>query len=305
MPIKIDDTLPAKSILEQENIFVMAAGRATHQDIRPLKIVILNLMPTKVATETQLLRCLSNTPLQIEPQLLKTSSYNPKNTSTEHLESFYKTFDQIKDQRFDGAIITGAPVEQLPFRDVEYWDELCRILDWAEENVYSSFFICWGAQAALYHYYGIDKHPLSQKLSGIYPHSLAQPNVPLFRGFDDRFHAPHSRHTTVHIADVAARPELMVLAESEQAGLYIAARRDGRQIFVTGHPEYDALTLDGEYKRDQSRGLAIAPPYNYYPNNDPTQPPNVTWRSHANLLYTNWLNYYVYQNTPYNLQANF
>lgn len=305
MPIKIPDSLPARSILEQENIFVMSAGRATHQDIRPLKILILNLMPTKIATETQLLRCLSNTPLQIEPELLITGSYSPKHTSAEHLESFYKTFDQIKDQRFDGAIITGAPVEQLAFRDVQYWRELCEILDWAEENVYSSFFICWGAQAALYHYYGIDKKPLPHKLSGIFKHEIVQQNIPLFRGFDDYFYAPHSRHTTVEASEVAARSELQILATGQEVGLYIAARRDGRQVFVTGHPEYDTMTLDDEYKRDAAKGLDIAPPFNYYPDNDPSRAPQVQWRSHANLLYTNWLNYYVYQNTPYNLRSKF
>ncbi|MCL2547359.1 MAG: homoserine O-succinyltransferase [Oscillospiraceae bacterium] len=305
MPIKIPDNLPACSVLESENIFVMTDKRAVQQDIRPLKILILNLMPTKIATETQLLRCLSNTPLQIEPEFLITGSYNPRNTSAEHLESFYKTFDQVRDRRFDGAIITGAPIELLSFSDVAYWRELCDILDWSQDNVFSSLFICWGAQAALYHYYGIDKKTLPAKISGVFEHTMTQPSVPLFHGFDDVFYAPHSRYTDVEISDVAQRKELKVLSTSQEAGLYIAARRDGRQIFVTGHPEYDVLTLDSEYKRDIDKGLDIAPPCHYYPNNDPTCPPAMNWRSHANLLYTNWLNYYVYQSVPYDLQGGF
>jgi homoserine O-succinyltransferase len=268
-----------------------------------MRIVIFNLMPTKVATETQLLRCLSNTPLQIEFELLKTDTYQSKHTSSEHLSTFYKTFRQIKDQRFDGMIITGAPVEQMDFEQVEYWRELCEILDWTRENVFTSLFICWGAQAALYHYYGIEKYALPQKMFGIYPHTVEDLRKPLFRGFDEVFNAPHSRHTEIKAADIQAHPELEVLSVSEEAGLYIAGRKDGREIFVTGHPEYDALTLDDEYRRDKSKGLPIEPPYNYFPGNNDALPPRVTWRSHANLLYTNWLNYYVYQNTPYDLKT--
>jgi len=256
-----------------------------------------------VATETQLLRCLSNTPLQIEPELLMTGSYTPRNTSAEHLESFYKTFDQVKDKCFDGAIITGAPIELLEFTEVQYWHELCEILDWAQDNVFSSLFICWGAQAALYHYYGIEKKPLSSKLFGVFRHTVTQPNIPLFRGFDDTFDVPHSRYTMTDIEDVIAQPKLQVLSASEQAGLHIAARSDGRQIFITGHPEYDALTLDSEYKRDLQKGMDVAVPYNYYPNDDVNCQPFMSWRSHANLLYTNWLNYYVYQSVPYKFQT--
>ena len=301
MPINIPDRLPAREVLVKENIFVMDRHSALRQDFRALQLVIFNLMPTKMATETQLLRCLSNTPLQIDFELLKTDTYQSKNTPDEHLSTFYKTFDQIKDRRFDGMILTGAPVEQMAFEKVRYWPELCEILDWARENVFSSFFICWGAQAALYHHYGIEKHPLPQKMFGIYPHTVEDPTAPLFRGFDEVFYAPHSRHTDVLAQDIAARPELEVLSTSPEAGLYIAARRDGREIFVTGHGEYDALTLDAEYRRDKDKGLDIGPPVNYYPDDDDARPPKVTWRSHGNLLYTNWLNYYVYQNTPYDL----
>ncbi|MDR1157291.1 MAG: homoserine O-succinyltransferase [Oscillospiraceae bacterium] len=301
MPIKISDSLPARAILEGENIFVMTENRARHQDIRPLKLLILNLMPTKVVTETQILRCLSNTPLQIEVELLKTSSHQSKNTSEEHLLSFYTTFDSVAGRRFDGMIITGAPVELLPFESVDYWSELCRIMAWSKQNVYSTFHICWGAQAALYYHYGIPKYTLPQKMFGVFEHRVLENRRPLMRGFDDVFRAPHSRHTEVRRADVAATPELQILADSEQAGVYLAISRDGRRIFVTGHAEYDADTLAREYFRDMERSLPVEPPVNYFPDNDPAHTPRKTWRSHAYLLFSNWLNYYVYQSTPYDL----
>ena len=301
MPIKINENLPACNTLAAENIFVMTDARAEQQDIRPLKILILNLMPTKEVTETQLLRCLSNTPLQIEPEFLITSTYNPRNTSAQHLTNFYKTFDEVKNTRFDGAIITGAPVEQMDFDQVTYWKELCEILDWAKTNVFSSLFICWGAQAALYHYYKIAKTPLPEKIFGVFEHTIADQTIPLFRGFDDVFNVPHSRYTTIDTVDIEKHPELNVLSTSKVAGLYVAASKDERQIFVTGHPEYDACTLDAEYKRDIAKGMDIAMPQNYYPNNDPEQTPIMNWRSNASLFYSNWLNYYVYQNVPFNL----
>lgn len=303
MPIKISDSLPARAILESERIFVMPEHRALHQDIRPLKLLILNLMPTKVVTETQILRCLSNTPLQIEVELLKTSSYQSKNTPEEHLLSFYTTFDNIKDRRFDGLIITGAPVEQLPFEGVDYWTELCDIMEWSKQNVFSTFHICWGAQAALYFHYGIPKYPLPFKMFGVFEHKVLDGRIPLMRGFDDMFRAPHSRHTEVRAADIEAVSALQLLAVSAQAGVYLAASRDGRQIFVTGHSEYDADTLAKEYFRDIDRGLSIDPPVNYFPGGDPARAPRKTWRSHAYLLYSNWLNYYVYQSTPYDLST--
>jgi len=303
MPIKIPNLLPATEILSRENIFVMDENRAVHQDIRPLQIAVLNLMPTKIATETQLLRLLGNIPLQVEITLLCAGSHHSKNTPEEHLATFYRTFDKVEDQRFDGMIITGAPVEQMAFEKVDYWEELKMIMDWGRQNVFSTMYICWGAQAALYHYFGIPKYPLSAKMFGVFAHRAARPNVRLLRGFDDVFLAPHSRHTEVRRADIEKVPEIEILADSEEAGVFIAARRDGSQVFVTGHPEYDPLTLKKEYDRDIAAGLPIAVPRNYYPNDDPSLPPLVRWRSHANLLFVNWLNYYVYQETPYDLNA--
>lgn len=299
MPIKIPDSLPARATLQNENIFVMTEYRALHQDIRPLKLLILNLMPTKIVTETQLLRKLSNTPLQIEVQLLRTISHEARNIDLSHLESFYVTFDDVCDKHFDGMIITGAPVENLSFSDVDYWPELCRIMEWTKTNVHSTMHICWGAQAGLYYHYGIPKYTLPKKLFGIFEHQALRPTESIFRGFDDRFLLPHSRHTTVHEEDVRRFPELEILAVSDEAGVFMVKSRDNRQFFITGHPEYDAETLDLEYRRDISRGLPIDVPVNYYPDNDPTKKPPVTWRAHAQLLYTNWLNYYVYQTTPY------
>ena len=301
MPIKIPDSLPARSILEKENIFVMSEFRASHQDIRPLRILILNLMPTKITTETQLLRALSNTPLQIEFDLLKTATHASKNTSPEHLDSFYKTFSDIKCRKYDGMIITGAPVEKFKFEDVDYWDELCEIFEWTKNNVFSTFHICWGAQAALYYHYGIGKSKIPSKLFGVFKHKNLSPTCPLLRGFDDIFNAPHSRHSAIDEDAVYENPSLEVLATSKEAGAYIIARRDGRQIFITGHPEYDAVTLAGEYERDINRGKEIDIPRNYFKNDDPELAPVVTWRAHAQLLYTNWLNYYVYQTTPFDV----
>ena len=303
MPIKISDSLPARAILESENIFAITEYRATHQDIRPLKLVILNLMPTKIATETQLLRCLSNTPLQIEITLLQTSTYTSKNTSPEHLLSFYSTFESIRNSKFDGMIITGAPVETLEFEQVEYWRELCEIMEWSKTNVYTSFHICWGAQAALYYHYGIPKYPLDSKLFGIFKHKMIQHHLPLFRGFDDVFFVPHSRHTTIRREDIEASRSLLLLADSDEAGVYAVMNSNGRQIFITGHPEYDADTLALEYFRDRAKGLHTATPVNYFKDNDPNKPPTMIWRSHAQLMYSNWLNYYMYQNTPYDLKA--
>ena len=279
----------------------MKETRAVVQDIRPLQIAILNLMPTKVVTETQLARLLGNTPLQVEVELLHTASHNSKNASMEHLLSFYKTFDEICDRKFDGMIITGAPVEQLPFEDVEYWDELCRIMEWSKTNVYSTFHICWGAQAGLYYHYGIPKYPLDKKLFGVFPHRADYKNCMLMRGFDDVFMVPHSRHTTIRREDVEKVPQLKIAASSDEAGVYAIYTSGGRQVFITGHSEYDADTLEKEYLRDKSQGLPIDVPKNYYPDDDDSRSPVVTWRSSANLIYSNWLNYYVYQNTPYNL----
>ena len=301
MPIKISDSLPARAVLESEGIFVMTEHRAAHQDIRPLKLLILNLMPTKVVTETQILRCLSNTSLQIEVELMQASTHRSKNTAKEHLLSFYTTFDKVRDLRYDGLIITGAPVETLPFEQVDYWPELCEIMDWSKSNVYSTLHICWGAQAGLYHHYGIPKYHLPEKLFGVFEHDVQIRTLPLMRGFDDTFRAPHSRHTEVRAADIAQIPELDILADSPQVGVYLVASRDGRQVFVTGHSEYDADTLAQEYFRDVDKGLDIRMPVNYFPGDDPAQPPRKTWRSHAYLLYSNWLNYCVYQSTPYNL----
>lgn len=302
MPIKIPDTLPAKNVLEKENIFVMDENRALHQDIRPLNIVILNLMPTKIVTETQYLRLLSNSPLQTEITLLHTKTHNPANTPGEYLTRFYSTFEDIKDQKYDGLIITGAPVENLPFEEVDYWEELSQIMEWSLENVYSTMHVCWGAQAGLYYHYGIPKYVLSSKKFGVFNHKIFnKENNNFLRGFDDVFDAPHSRHTEIRAEDIVKHQELEILADSDQAGIYLLANKDGRQIFVTGHPEYDPLTLKSEYDRDISRGLNIEVPKNYFPGDNPQNQPRVTWRGHANLLFLNWLNYYVYQATPYDL----
>ena len=301
MPVVIPDTLPAAEILKNENIFVMGEDRARHQDIRPLKIAILNLMPTKIATETQLLRLLGNSPLQVEITLLRTATHESRNTPEDHLTSFYQTIFDVETERFDGLIITGAPVENLPFEDVDYWQELKYIMEWRKHHAFATLYICWGAQAGLYHQFGVPKYPLPQKMFGVFPHTLNHHNLPLFRGFDDVFYAPHSRHTEIRRADMEFIPELEILSESEEAGVYIVATQDGRQIFVTGHSEYDPLTLKSEYDRDVRANLPIQIPRNYYPNDDPTQTPTVRWRGHANLLYVNWLNYYVYQETPFDL----
>ena len=302
MPIKIPNDLPAVKTLADENIFVMTETRAITQDIRPLKILLLNLMPTKIATETQFSRLLGNSPLQVELELIHTMSHKAKNVSEEHLLAFYKTFDDIRDQNFDGMIITGAPVEHLPFEEVEYWDELCNIMEWSKTHVHSTFHICWGAQAGLYYHFGIPKYPLDKKMFGIFPHKVDYKRSILFRGFDDEFMAPHSRHTEIRREDLEKIPRLKILASSEEAGIYAAMTGSGKQIFITGHSEYDAMTLDAEYKRDVSQGKPIEIPKNYYPNNDPEQAPNVCWRSHANLLYSNWLNYFVYQTTPFDIE---
>ena len=299
MPIKIPNDLPAVKTLQEENIFVMTHTRASTQDIRPLRIVLLNLMPKKIETETQLSRLLGNTPLQIELELVRMKSHEAANTPQHHLLSFYKTFDDIRDERFDGMVITGAPVEQMPFENVDYWPELCQIMAWSKTNVHSTLHICWGAQAALYHHYGIEKVPLEKKLFGVFPHRVEYKNPILLRGFDDVFMVPHSRHTTVRREDIERVPELKILASSEQAGVYAIFTAGGRQIFLTGHAEYDPDTLRREYERDKALGLPIAVPENYFPGNDDTKPPLVTWRSHANLLFSNWLNYFVYQTTPY------
>ncbi|MGM9652034.1 MAG: homoserine O-succinyltransferase [Eubacteriales bacterium] len=303
MPIKIPNELPAVRTLSEENIFVMTETRAVTQDIRPLRILLLNLMPTKIDTETQLSRLLSNTPLQVELELLHTSTHESKNTSPEHLLAFYKTFDDVKDQKFDGMIITGAPVEHLPYEEVEYWDELCAIMDWSLHHVHSTFHICWGAQAALYHHYGIRKYPLSEKVFGVFAHTVDYRACTLMRGFDDIFMAPHSRHTEVRREDIERTPGLKILASSAEAGVYAVKSDGGRQIFVMGHSEYDARTLEKEYLRDKNAGLPIRVPAHYYPDDDDTKPPMVTWRSHASLLFSNWLNYFVYQTTPYNISA--
>ena len=303
MPIKIPDSLPATQTLLNENIFVMDELRAAKQDIRPLRVALLNLMPTKIETETQFARLLSNSPLQVELTLLQTATYEAKNTSREHLLAFYETFEDVKERKFDGLVITGAPVELMEFEDVEYWDELCRIMEWSKTHVYSTLHICWGAQAALYHHYGIRKYPMDEKLFGVFPHEVEYKNSMLFRGFDDVFMAPHSRHTTIHREDVEAVPELQILASSEEAGVYVIKTEQGKQIFITGHSEYDALTLEKEYLRDKNAGLPIEVPKNYYPDDNDTRKPLVTWRSSANLLFFNWLNYFVYQTTPFELDA--
>ncbi len=301
MPIKIPDNLPAKNELIKENIFVMDESRAYHQDIRPLKILILNLMPMKQVTEVQLLRLLSNTPLQVEVEFLHMDSHVSKNTSQEHLTTFYNTFNEIKHKKFDGMIITGAPVEHLEFEQISYWDEIKKVMEWTTTNVTSTLYICWGVQAALYYHYGIKKYPLKKKLFGVFAHKKVKENVNILRGFDEIFYAPHSRHTEMRKEDILKIENLEILTESEEAGVHIIASKDGRQIFVTGHSEYDANTLLLEYKRDLGQGLYIEPPTNYFENNDPNRPPILTWRSHGSLLFSNWLNYYVYQETPYTL----
>ena len=303
MPIRIPNDLPAAGTLQQENIFVMPQNRAMTQDIRPLEIVLLNLMPTKIATETQLSRLLGNTPLQVNLELMHTSSHKSKNVSQEHLLSFYKSFDELKDRKFDGMVITGAPVELMDFEDVDYWEELCKIMEWSKTHVHSTFHICWGAQAGLYYHYGIGKQKLPEKLFGVFPHQVDYKRSILLRGFDDIFWAPHSRHTTVSRADIEAVPELKILASSEKAGVYAITNKGGRQIFVTGHSEYDPETLKTEYLRDKNQGLPIAVPENYFPNDDDTCDPIVRWRGHANLLFSNWLNYFVYQTTPYDIMT--
>ncbi len=303
MPIRIPDSLPAASILQQENIFVMTEHRAFHQDIRPLKLLILNLMPTKIVTETQLLRKLSNSPLQVEVELLHTSSHVSQNTDADHLSSFYTEFSQIAGNKYDGMIITGAPVENLDFTGVDYWEELCRIMEWSKAHVHSTLHICWGAQAGLYYHFGIPKYSLPRKLFGVFPHTALKKQSPLFRGFDDVFFVPHSRYTENRAEDILARPGLELLAVSEQAGVFCVKSRDNRQFFITGHPEYDPDTLANEYFRDVGRGLPIQVPDSYFPDNDPARAPVVRWRSAAQLLYTNWLNYYVYQTTPYDIRS--
>ena len=303
MPIQIPNDLPAAETLKNENIFVMNQTRAETQHIRPLEIVLLNLMPTKIVTETQLSRVLGNTPMQVHLELMMISSHKSKNTPEEHLLSFYKTFDELKERKFDGMVITGAPVENLPFEEVDYWDELVRIMEWSKTHVHSTFHICWAAQAGLYYHYGIQKHSLPEKLFGVYRHHADYKRAILLRGFDDEFGAPHSRHTTIDRADVEAVPGLKILASSEEAGVYIIMNKEGRQIFVMGHSEYDPDTLEREYLRDKSQGLPIHVPVNYYPNDDDTKPPMVRWRGHGNLLYSNWLNYFVYQTTPYDIMA--
>lgn len=299
MPIRIPDSLPARSTLEGENIFVITEYRALHQDIRPLKLLILNLMPTKIVTETQLLRKLSNTPLQVEIDLLRTISHDSKNVDSGHLQSFYVSHEDIKTRYYDGMIITGAPVENLDFKDVDYWPELCEIMEWSKTHVHSTFHICWGAQAGLYYHYGIQKHSLDKKMFGIFEHRILKPNTPFFRGFDDTFNAPHSRYTEVWAEDIEKVPDLELLSVSDEAGVFAVKNKKSRQFFVFGHPEYDRETLALEYKRDVDKGKKIDVPKNYFTDDDPTKPPIVTWLAHAQLMYTNWLNYYVYQTTPY------
>jgi homoserine O-succinyltransferase len=303
MPVVIPNTLPAKSVLESENIFVMGDQRAQSQDIRPLKLAILNLMPTKIATETQLLRLLGNSALQVQITLLNTLTHDSKNTPQEHLLNFYYNPRDVQGQKFDGLIITGAPVEHLAFEDVDYWRELQAIMDWSEENVFSTFHICWAAQAGLYHRYGVPKYELPEKMFGVFQHRVLVEHEKLLRGFDDQFFAPHSRHTEIRRADVEVVPELDILCESDEAGVYIVASKDRRNFYITGHSEYDPLTLKSEYERDISKGLPIQPPCNYFPDDNPSQPPLVKWRGHAHLLFSNWLNYYVYQTTPYDVES--
>jgi homoserine O-succinyltransferase len=299
MPVNIPDNLPAADVLRDENIFVMTESRAIHQDIRPLRLLILNLMPVKITTETHLLRMLSNSPLQVEITLLKTISHTSKNTPIEHLETFYKTFDEVKFHRFDGLIITGAPVEMLDYEEVDYWNELKQIIDWAEHSVTSTLYICWAAQAGLYYHYGVPKYALPEKMFGVFDHTLNNPKAPIVRGFDDKFLVPHSRHTEIRREDIEKIPQLEIVSESEQSGVYLVRDVENRRIFVTGHSEYDALTLKSEYERDLEKRMDIQVPYNYFPGDDPSKEPLMRWKSHASLLFSNWLNYYVYQETPY------
>ena len=303
MPLNLPDRLPAINLLKEENIFVIDSSRASTQDIRPLKIAILNLMPLKITTETDLVRLLSNSPLQIEVTFMKLKSHTSKNTPVEHMKAFYVDFDTMRQEKYDGMIVTGAPVEHLPFEEVNYWEEIQQIFNWAEKNVTSTFYICWAAQAGLYHYYGVPKHPLDQKMFGIFKHQICEgmQQLPIFRGFDDEFFVPHSRHTEIRREDIEKHPELTIISESEESGVHIVMARGGRQFFVTGHSEYSPYTLDTEYRRDLGKGLSIEKPRNYYRNDDPDQGPLVRWRSVANLLFSNWMNYYVYQETPYDI----
>lgn len=303
MPLNLPDKLPAIDLLKQENIFVIDNSRATQQDIRPLHIVILNLMPLKITTETDLIRLLSNTPLQLEISFMKIKSHTSKNTPVEHMKAFYEDFDQMRNRKFDGMIITGAPVEQMEFEEVNYWPELTEIFDWARTHVTSTFYICWAAQAGLYHHYGVPKYPLDEKKFGIFTHTMNNPLLPIFRGFDDEFYVPHSRHTEIRSEDIRKVADLQLLSESEGAGVYMVMARGGREFFVTGHSEYSPNTLDTEYKRDLGKGLPINKPCNYYKDNNPDNQPLVRWRAHANLLFSNWLNYYVYQETPFDINA--
>ncbi len=302
MPVRIPNDLPARAELAEENIFVMTDDRAAHQDIRPLRIAVVNLMPTKLVTETQILRLLGNSSLQVNISFVRMGTHESKNTPIEHLENFYEPLENVLHERFDGLVVTGAPVETLPFEEVDYWPELCALLKWASTNVWSTLHICWGAQAGLYYHYGIDKYPLREKMFGLFHHKALDLKDPLLRGFDEVFLAPHSRHTEVRSGDLEAQPALKLLAVSPEAGIYIAVSRDGREVYVTGHPEYDRLTLKAEYDRDVAKGLPIGVPANYFPGDDPRVEPLMTWRSHAHLLYSNWLNYYVYQTTPYDLE---
>jgi len=302
MPINIPDSLPAAKVLEDENIFVMTRSRALRQDIRPLEIAIMNLMPDKITTETQILRLIGNSPLQTNITFLKTKSHEPTHTAKDHLISFYRHFDEVRDRKFDGLIITGAPVETLGFEQVDYWKELQELMDWSMQNVFSTFHICWAAQAGLYHHYGVRKYPLGEKMFGVFPHTISKKHVKLLRGFDNVFNVPQSRHTEIRREEVENIPELEILSESEESGVYLVGRKDGKQFFITGHSEYDTDTLKKEYDRDVAKGLSIRIPKNYYPNDDPSRKPFVSWRAHANLLFCNWLNYYVYQETPYDLE---
>ncbi len=302
MPLNLPDKLPAIELLKEENIFVIDTSRATQQDIRPLKIIILNLMPLKITTETDLIRLLSNTPLQLEITFMKIKSHTSKNTPIEHMQTFYTDFDSIRNGKYDGMIITGAPVEQIEFEEVTYWDEIQEIFDWSRTHVTSTFYICWAAQAGLYHHYGIPKYPLDKKMFGIFEHTIREPHLPIFRGFDDVFYVPHSRHTEIRAEDILKKEELTLLSESPDSGVYMTMARGGREFYITGHSEYSPDTLDTEYRRDLAKGLPIEIPKNYYKNNDPDQGPLVRWRAHANLLFSNWLNYYVYQETPYNIE---